>query len=130
MPSKIPFDYTILRVVPRVDRQEFFNAGVVVYSKLGKYLAAKIYLDATKLRAFTPHISTESTLCALEKIRTICEGKADANYFSTMTQSERFNWIVAPHSALIQASPVHSGVCADLPQTLDVLFRQFVTHDD
>jgi hypothetical protein len=115
------FDYAAIRVVPRVERQEFINAGVVVFCLEKHYLAARIHLDEARLRALWPATDIELVRQHLEAIPRICAGDETAGPIATLSQRERFHWLISPRSTLIQPSPVHSGICEttdDLPERL------------
>ena len=126
MPERFSFDYAVIRVVPRVDRGEFVNAGVILHSRTGRFLDARIELDRERLRALDPSIDCDVVESYLEAIRVVCAGNGEAGSIAALSQSERFHWLVAPRSTIIQTSPVHSGVHEDLPVALDGLFRKLV----
>ena len=119
MPSS--FDYATIRVVPRVERQEFINAGVVVFCLEKKFLAARIHLDERRLTALWPGTDVELVREHLAAIVRICSGDESAGPIAKLSQRERFHWLIAPRSTIIQPSPVHSGLCEsteDLPERL------------
>lgn len=120
------FDYAIIRVVPRVEREEFLNVGAVVFCRTKKYLEAKIELNDERLIAFFPSIDIEMIRSHLDMIPNICEGGEAAGPIGQLSQSERFNWIVAPKSTMVQCSPVHSGVCAEPEKQLERLIEKMV----
>jgi hypothetical protein len=120
------FDYAILRVVPRVERQEFINAGVIVFCLERKYLAARIHLDRDRLSAITRDTDLDLISQHLEAIPRICEGDPKAGPVAGLSQRERFHWLVSPRSTIIQTSPVHTGVCDSTDDLLDRLEKQFV----
>ncbi len=126
MPAPASFDYAILRVVPRVERQEFMNAGIIVFCLEKRYLAARVHLDKDRLRALWPEADVALVNQHLEAIPRICEGEPDAGPIALLSQRERFHWLVAPRSTIIQPSPVHTGVCDDTDRLLDRLERQFL----
>lgn len=126
MPTTASFDYAILRVVPRVERQEFINAGVVAFCLEKRYLAARIDLNADRLRALWPTADVELAQEHLEAVRRICEGDPAAGPIATLSQRERFHWITSPRSTIIQPSPIHTGVCRETEALLDRLARQFL----
>ena len=109
MPAPASFDYAILRVVPRVERQEFMNAGIIVFCLEKRYLAARVHLDKDRLRALWPEADVALVNQHLEAIPRICEGEPDAGPIALLSQRERFHWLVAPRSTIIQPSPVHTG---------------------
>lgn len=126
MPSPASFDYAILRVMPRVERQEFINAGVVAFCLERRYLAARIHLDAERLKALWPEADVELAQEHLEAVRRICEGDPAAGPIAMLPQRERFHWITSPRSTIIQPSPVHTGVCDETDGLVDRLAKQFL----
>ncbi len=120
------FDYAILRVVPRVERQEFMNAGIIVFCLEKRYLAARVHLDENRLRALWPEADAALVNQHLEAIPRICAGEQEAGPIALLTQRERFHWLVSPRSTIIQPSPVHTGVCDDTGSLLDRLEQQFL----
>jgi hypothetical protein len=120
------FDYAILRVVPRVERQEFINAGVVAYCPEKRFLGARIHLDEERLRALWPEADVETAREHLQAVQRICEGDAAAGPIAKLSQRERFHWISSPRSTIIQPSPVHTGVCDGTDGLLDRLSKQFL----
>lgn len=127
MPTPASFDYAILRVVPRVERQEFINAGVVVFCLEKRYLGARIRLDAGRMKALWPDVDVELAKEHLEAVRRICEGDPAAGPIAKLSQRERFHWIISPRSTIIQPSPVHTGVCDETDGLLDRLEKQFLS---
>lgn len=120
------FDYAIVRVVPRVERGEFINAGVIVFSRTARFLAARITLDRERLCALAPGIDCDVVESYLDAIPKICAGGPESGPIGALTQSERFHWLVAPRSTVIQTSPVHSGVHEDPELALEQLYRKLV----
>lgn len=120
------FDYAVVRIVPRVERGEFVNAGVILFSRTARFLDARIAVDAARLGALAPTLDHDVVQSYLDAIPRICAGGSDAGPIGLLSQSERFHWLVAPRSTIIQTSPVHSGVSADLPAALAHLFEKLV----
>lgn len=127
MRAPASFDYALLRVVPRVERQEFVNAGVVVYCREKRYLAARIRLDRERVRALWAEVDLDLVCKHLEAAVRICEGDPAAGPIAQLSQSERFHWLVSPRSTIIQPSPVHTGVCDATGTLLDRLETQFLS---
>jgi Protein of unknown function (DUF3037) len=127
VPDQASFDYAILRVVPRVERQEFLNAGIVVFCLEKRYLAARIRLDHARLKALWPNVDAETVGQHLEAVTRICEGDPAAGPIAQLSQRERFHWLVSPRSTIIQPSPVHSGVCDGTDDLLNRLEKQFLS---
>ena len=121
------FDYAVLRVVPRVERQEFMNAGVVVLCLEKRYLAARIRLDRDRLKALWPEVDLELVSEHLDAVPRICEGDPAAGMIAQLSQRERFHWLVSPRSTMIQPSPVHSGLCESTDGLLNRLEKQFLS---
>lgn len=120
------FDYAVVRVVPRVDRGEFVNAGVILFCSTEAWLEARIALDRDRLRAIAPSIDHEVIEEHLAVIPRVCRGGVEAGAIGQLPQRARFHWLVAPRSTVIQMSPVHSGVGRDLPVVLESLFQKLV----
>ena len=126
MPELSPFDYAVVRVVPRVERGEFVNAGVIVSCPSKQYLKARVELDAERLAALDPGFDRETVGRHLAAIQRICEGGSDAGPIGQLPQRARFHWLVAPRSTIIQTSPVHTGFCEDGDRMLEHLFDKMV----
>ena len=126
MPAPTSFDYAVLRVVPRVEREEFINAGVVLFCLQRDFLQARVGLDDRRLLALWPEADAELIRQHLEAIPRICAGNPDAGPIARLSIRERFHWLVAPRSTMIQVSPVHSGLCEAPEQALEELFRRMV----
>lgn len=120
------FDYAIVRVVPRVERQEFINAGVIVFCLEKRYLAARIRLDEARLRALWPELDVNLVHEHLSAIERICAGDPAAGPIAGLSQRERFHWLVAARSTIIQTSPTHTGLCEGTGDLLDRLEKQFL----
>jgi len=120
------FDYAVVRVVPRVERGEFLNAGVILFSSTKAYLAARIGLDHERLHAIDPSVDIAAVENYLEAIPKICAGGGEAGSIGNLSQRERFHWLVAPRSTIIQTSQVHSGVHDNLDKAIDQLFEKLV----
>lgn len=126
MPALSSFDYAILRVVPRVEREEFLNAGVILFCLERDFLQARVELNEARLRALWPEADAELIRQHLEAIPRICAGSPDAGPIARLSLRERFHWLVSPRSTIIQVSPVHSGLCKQPERALDELFRRMV----
>jgi hypothetical protein len=126
MPAARSFEYAIVRVVPRVERGEFVNAGVVLYCRSCEFLEAAVELDRERLCALDPAADVAMIEAHLESVARICRGGADAGPIGRLSQAERFRWLVAPRSTVIQCSPVHEGVHHDPRAALADAMRTFV----
>ena len=124
--SRSPFEYAILRVIPREDRGESFNAGIVVHSRPRRYLGARVELDAAILAALAPGCDPAVVRAQLDVIPRICAGDPGAGPIAALSRPERFHWLVSPSSTVIQPSAVHTGLTADPAATLDHLFETLV----
>ena len=120
------FDYAIIRVVPRVERQEFINAGIVLFCLEKRYLAARIHIDEARLKALWPAIDLDLVREHLSAITRICEADPNAGPIASLSQRERFHWLIAPRSTIIQPSPVHTGICDNTDDLLDRLAQQLL----
>jgi hypothetical protein len=126
MPAPSSFDYAIVRVVPRVDRGEFINAGIVLFCRTRRFLGAQIELDERRLLALAPGIDLGEVRRHLDTIPLICAGGAQAGPIGLLPQADRFHWLIAPRSAMIQTSQVHVGLCAEPRDALEHLVATMV----
>ncbi len=126
MPTPSSFDYAVVRIVPRVEREEFVNAGVVLFCLAQDFLSAKTEMDAARIHALWPQADLETIRHHLAAIPKICAGLPEAGPIARLSLRERFHWLVAPRSTVIQVSPVHSGLCGSPAGALDHLFSQIV----
>lgn len=117
-----PYEWSVLRAVPRVERGEYINVGVVVYCRPRDYLAARMTDDLTRLVALDPTVDVEAVRRHLEGITALCAGHPSAD----RAPGERFRWLVAPRSTVVQAAPVHTGLTADPAAELADLHRRMV----
>jgi Protein of unknown function (DUF3037) len=125
-PARRPFSYAILRVVPRVERGECFNAGVVVFCRQLGFLGVRVGLDERRLAALAPDASAEDVRAHLDALVRVAAGDPDGEAIAALPASERFGWLVAPSSTIIQPSAVHTGLSDDPQATLDALFAELV----
>ena len=126
MPDKLRYDYAVIRVVPKVDREEFINAGVIVSCPDLSFLEARIKLDESRLLALDPAVDLDLVRKHLASIPTICRGGEEAGAIGQLPQRQRFHWLVAPRSTIIQTSPVHTGRCGDPAAALEHLVAKMV----
>ena len=127
MGSREEFQYAVLQIVPRVERGERFNAGVVVFCRRHRFLAARVGLDRARLAALAPEADADELDGHLAMLARIAAGEEDAGAVARLPQSERFHWLAAPSSTVIQPSPVHTGLTDDPAQTLDRLYSDLVS---
>ncbi|MFH8616313.1 DUF3037 domain-containing protein [Streptomyces sp. NPDC017979] len=126
MSERTVFEYALLRVVPRVERGECFNAGVVVYCRAHSFIGALTHLDVAKLGALDPAADTDGVRAALHAVEGVCRGGDDAGQASGDDAGRRFRWLVAPRSTVVQPGPVHTGLTADPQAELERLVRLLV----
>jgi pyridoxamine 5'-phosphate oxidase len=126
MPDRSPFQYAVLRVVPNLERGEFVNAGVVVFCRQLRFLEARVSLDEGRLLALAPGTDTGPIRAQLEVLCAVAAGDEKAGAVARMEPSERFHWLVAPSSTVIQPGPVHTGLCDEPRALLDRLFKTLV----
>ena len=120
------YDYAVVRVVPRVERGEFVNAGIILSCDVERILRSSIELDEGALLAIDAHVDLDIVRSALAVIPTICAGGEGAGDIGKMSARERFHWLVAPRSTIVQTSPVHTGQCADPDAALEHLTQTMV----
>lgn len=126
MPERNSYEYAVIRVVPHVEREEFINAGVILFCRARHFLDARIKLDLARLAVLAPAFDTREAQAHLDLIPRICAGGADAGDLAGLDQEERFFWMISPRSTVVQVSPAHSGMCDDPRTELDKLFKQMV----
>lgn len=126
MSERTVYEYAVVRVVPRVDREEFINVGVALYCKKQKFANVRIHLDTQKLQALDPAADVELIQRHLDSFRQICVGDKNAGKIAQLEQAERFRWLTAKRSTLIQCSVVHPGLCISAEETLNALFDELV----
>jgi hypothetical protein len=120
------YDYAVIRVVPRVERGEFANVGVILSGEASRYLEARIELDESRVLALAPDLDLESLRRHLQTFPAICRGGAGTGPIGLLPQRARFHWLTAQRSSIIQTSPVHTGLCEDMPATMEHLLQRMV----
>lgn len=126
MRDRFTYDYATIRVVPRVEREEFINVGVIVSCPAKSFLEARIELDEQRLLAMDATLDVQSIRAHLATIPAICAGGVQAGPIGQLSQRERFHWLVAPRSTIIQTSPVHTGCCTNPTAVLEHLLNTMV----
>jgi hypothetical protein len=126
MPEKNLFEYAVVRVMPRVEREEFMNVGVIVYCPKQKFLQARILLDEKRFCAFSGLTDCAEIKEHLYSFEQISLGSNVGGPIAQLDMPSRFRWLTATRSTIVQASKVHPGLCTDALQTLDKLYRQLV----
>jgi Protein of unknown function (DUF3037) len=126
-PGYVPFEYALLKAVPRIDRGECVNVGVVVYCQAHEYLGTAVHVDDVRLLTLDGQADVAAVRAALAGVEAVCAGRSTAGPAATGSRRERFGWLTAPRSTVVQAGPVHSGLTrdpdADLHRLLDRLVR-------
>jgi hypothetical protein len=120
------YSYAIVRVVPRVERGEFLNVGVVLFGREQGFLGARMEVDAERLRSLAPTVDLATVERHLATFHAICEGDPSGGPIAALPPSERFHWLVAPRSTMIQTSPVHVGRSVEPERALEDLLAEFV----
>jgi len=126
MPGKHLFEYAVLRLVPKVEREEFLNVGVVLYCAEKKFLGVLFHLNMERIRAFSAELDIPEIAQYLSAFEKICQGSKDSGPVGKLPLAERFRWLAATRSTVVQTSRTHSGLCDDTEQTLQRLYRQLV----
>ena len=129
MLDQFGYDYAVIRIVPKVDREEFINAGVIVSCPDLSFLEARIRLNEARVLALDPSLDLELIRTHLHSIPIICRGGDAAGPIGQLPQRQRFHWLVAPRSTIIQTSPVHTGRCSDPSLALEHLLKTMVASE-
>ena len=126
MPAKDLFEYAVLRVVPRVEREEFLNVGVILYCRAQGFLQARFALPEARLHAFGSTLEVPELTARLQAFVRICQGQPEGGPIGRLPAAERFRWLTATRSTVVQTSAVHPGLCASAAETLARLHAQLV----
>ena len=126
MQEKYLFEYAVLRVVPKVEREEFLNVGVVLYCPKQKFLQVRFHLDGERIKAFDCELDIPEIGQYLQAFEKICAGTKDSGPIGKLTVADRFRWLTATRSTVVQTSKTHTGLCNDVKETLDRLYAQLV----
>lgn len=126
MQGKHLYEYAVIRVLPRVEREEFINVGIIMFSKRAKYIRARYRLDENKLRLFSTELDMDSLYANLNVFDKICSGNKEGGNIAELDIPERFRWLTAVRSTSIQTSRPHTGFSSDLDKTFDDLFEELV----
>jgi len=121
-----PYQYIVLRCVPRVDREEFLNVGVVLYSEETRFLAAASHVDPERLRSLDPRVEVDQVCEALDFVDGVCQGDARGGAAGEQPLGTRFGFLKAPRSTVLQPGPVHGGLTADPARQLEHLLERLV----
>lgn len=126
MQDKCTFEYAIIRIVPKVEREEFFNVGVILFSKRKKYLGIKYLINEDKFNAFSSDLSLSDFKEYLQGWKLICDGKPSGGTIGSFEISDRFRWLTACRSTVIQSSKTHPGLTHNPEKELELLFKEYV----
>jgi len=126
MPENHLFEYAVIRVVPHVEREEFLNVGIILYCAPKKFLETRIELDEERLRALSNGLDLEELKVHIASFEKICKGGPDAGPIGKLTMPERFRWLTATRSTVLQTSKVHPGLCSDPREMIERLYLQLV----
>lgn len=126
MPDKYTYEYAVIRLVPKVEREEFFNVGVILFSKKKKYIGIKYYIDPEKLKAYTSDVEIETFYEYLKAWELISHGDPEGGRISELELSDRFRWLAACRSTMIQSSKTHVGLSDDPENELEDIFNKCV----
>jgi len=126
MQEKYLFEYAVLRVVPKVEREEFLNVGVVLYCPQQKFLQVQFHLDGERIKAFSAELDIPEIGQYLQAFENICAGTKDSGPIGKLAIADRFRWLTATRSTVVQTSKTHTGLCPDAKEKLDRLYRQLV----
>lgn len=124
--ERAPFAYAVIRVVPRVEREEFVNAGIVLFSRPRRYVGIRTRLDAERLSALWPSLDLTGVRRQLDILEKVAAGDPAGGAIARLPAAERFGWLTAPSSTIVQPGPVHAGLTADPAEALDRLFAELV----
>ena len=126
MPAAHMLEYAVVRVVPRPEREEFVNSGVILFCRTRRFLECRIALDEARLLALAPDVDLGAVRGHLDLIPLICAGGPEAGEIGALAQPERFRWLASPRSTVVQVSSVHAGLCGDPQAALEDLFARLV----
>ena len=126
MSERRAFDYAVVQVVPRVDRDERINVGVILFCPAAAFLGCRIALDGPRLQALAPDVDLPAVRAQLDAVRAVAAGESAAGPIARLPASERFHWLSAPRSTIVQPSTPHAGLCEDPAAALDGVFASAV----
>ncbi|HEY9009015.1 DUF3037 domain-containing protein [Ohtaekwangia sp.] len=126
MPESLLFEYAVIRIVPKVEREEFINIGVILYCSAQKFLQTRFNVNEERLRALCKKTDLEELQGYISSFERICRGGADGGPIGKLSMAERFRWLTATRSTVLQTSKVHPGLCENAEDMLNHLFTQLV----
>ena len=126
MQDKVIYEYAVIRLVPKVEREEFLNIGIILFAKHKHYLTLQYQLDEARILSFSKEVDLETIESYLQAWDSICQGKEEAGPIGQLSLPSRFRWLTASKSTIIQCSKTHPGICDDLEKVKDRLFERYV----
>jgi len=126
MQDKVTYEFAVIRLVPKVEREEFLNIGVILFSKRKNYLGIKFRIDKSRINSFSNEVDTEMISKYLDAWEQICKGELNGGSIGKLELASRFRWLVATRSTIIQSSKTHPGLCNDPEKVLESLFKRYV----
>lgn len=126
MQSKVTYEYAVVRLVPKVEREEFLNIGVILFSKRKRFLGIRYQIDEAKVKAFSKEVDVKMIHQYLKAWEAVCAGGRQGGKIGELDLASRFRWLVAARSTIIQSSPTHPGLCDDPEAILEKLFQRYV----
>jgi hypothetical protein len=126
MQNKVTFEYAVVRLVPRVEREEFLNIGVILFSKRKKFLGIRYQIDEAKVSVFSKEVDVDMIRRYLKAWEAVCAGDRQGGKIGELDMASRFRWLVAARSTIIQSSPTHPGLCHDPEAVLERLYQRYV----
>lgn len=126
MRDRVTFEYAVIRVLPKVEREEFVNVGVILFSKPKKFLGMKVQVDEAKLLALSPKLDITQIKAYLAAWEEVCQGAPKGGRIGEMELPSRFRWLTASRSTMIQSSPTHTGMCTNPAEVLAKAFELYV----
>jgi hypothetical protein len=129
MPDRSAFEYAVLRLVPDIERGEAVNVGVVLFCRTKRFLDAQSVAELRWIEPLWPHLDQHPILRQIEQIGLICRGDRSTGLIGELPAPERFRWVIAPRSTILQAGPVHCGLCSDPAAQLQHLYQRLVGRD-
>jgi hypothetical protein len=129
MQNKETYEFAVIRLVPKVEREEFLNIGVILFSKRKKYLGMKYQVDEQRIHAFSKEVDTGMIREYLKAWELICKGAPEGGSIGQLEMASRFRWLVASRSTIIQSSETHPGLCHDPEKVLEDLYQLYVLQE-
>lgn len=126
MQDKVTYEYAVIRLVPKVEREEFLNIGVILFSKRKKYLGMRYKIDENRIKSFSESTDIELIKKYIHAWELICQGEPHGGAIGKFEVSSRFRWLTASRSTIIQSSKTHPGLCQNPEEVLDELFERYV----